>query len=418
MENILFFIYRLYGGGAERVVSNLSQALSDRYNITIAVFSDEEKTYPYNGDLVRIRLPYSKNPSKNNQFKRMIRFFVLVKELRKLKKRKDINVSISFSEQANIINVLSRMKDRICISMRTTLSKEINNARKMRVLSGFVKNLYHRADVVIVPSELAAIDLAKFFRVDKERLKVIYNYIDPVLVNKLAGEPISNQNFANLFRHKILLNVGRITPAKGQWLLFHVIKKIKHRFPDHKLVIIGEGESERDFRSALIQYGKALGLKLYDHQEEIENFHLEYDVYLLGFDSNPFRYMRQAQLLVFPSTFEGFPNVIIEAMESRLAIVAADCQSGPREILAPDTDPAHHTSKVVFAPYGVLAPALPTSSINDPVEPEIIEEWEKAIIALLDDNNLREQYISRGLERAADFERRIILSQWEKLIKG
>jgi glycosyltransferase involved in cell wall biosynthesis len=139
-------------------------------------------------------------------------------------------------------------------------------------------------------------------------------------------------------------------------------------------------------------------------------------VYLLGFDSKPFRFLKHAELLVFPSTFEGFPNTIIEAMESNLAVVAADCQSGPREILAPGTVPSNHTRKVDFAPFGVLVPSLPTSSIEDPIEEIIIDEWEKAICALMDNNELRQKYIVEGAKRATDFEQQIILKQWKELL--
>lgn len=62
MKNVLFFIYRLYGGGAERVVSNLSLALANEYNVKIVIYSNEEKTYPYDGQLIRIKLPFFQRP--------------------------------------------------------------------------------------------------------------------------------------------------------------------------------------------------------------------------------------------------------------------------------------------------------------------------------------------------------------------
>ena len=66
-KNILFIIYRLYGGGAERVVSNLSMALGDKYNVKITIYDIEEKTYPYKGELIRIKLPFSKDPVPDHQ---------------------------------------------------------------------------------------------------------------------------------------------------------------------------------------------------------------------------------------------------------------------------------------------------------------------------------------------------------------
>jgi glycosyltransferase involved in cell wall biosynthesis len=416
MKNILFIIYRLYGGGAERVVSNLTQALEGKYNIKIAVFSNEEKTYPYAGEMIRIRLPFSKDPSRNNKVKRLLRLLILIQKLRYLKKKHRINVSLSFGEQANIVNILSRVKDRICISMRTTLSKEMETSTKMHILSSFIKKLYNKADKVIVPSRLAALDLKQFFNVHQSKLQVIYNYINPETINQLSEEPITDINLSTLFGKQILLNVGRITPAKGQWLLFHVLKRIKKYQLDVRIVIIGDGESEYPFKLRLIEYAKNLGLKIYDHCNKERIFALDYDIYFIGFDANPFRYMKRSRLLVFPSTFEGFPNTIIEAMQSRLVVLSADCQSGPREILAPNTDPANHTTTVEQSLYGILAPALPTSSIETPINEFIIDEWEKGIIAILENENLQQHYIEQGLKRALDFESKRILEEWKRIL--
>ena len=415
-RNILFFIYRLYGGGAERVVSNLSMALGDNYNIKIIIYDLEEKTYPYKGELIRIKLPFSKNPVHNNSIQRTIRFFMLITKLRKLKRDNKIDISVSFGEQANIINVLSKKKEHIYLSMRTTLSKEMQNRPKKRVLTGLIKRLYNRAEAIVVPSALAASDLEQSFDVRKNKLEIIHNYVDSVAINKLSDEPISDTELFSLFRQKILLNVGRITPAKGQWLLLHLFKKLKERIPEARLVIIGEGESERHFKMKLVNYAAKLDLKLYD-RTAADKFSLDHDVFLLGFDSNPFKYMKQSQLLVFSSTFEGFPNTIIEAMQSGLPVIAADCQSGPREIIAPDTDPSKHTSITEFHCSGVLAPSLPTSSIDDPVDDSIMIEWENAIITLLDNQELRNKYIQNGIERATAFEKEIILKKWESLLQ-
>lgn len=417
MQNVLFFIYRLHGGGAERVVSNLTQAFGKKYNIKIVVYGDERKTYPFEGELIRIKLPFSKDIARNNKLKRLIRLVLLIVRLHTLKRKYQITTSISFGEQANIINVLSKRNEKVCLSMRTTLSKEMQAVPKMQILTGFIRKLYNKADSVVVPSVLAASDLINTFNVAESKIRVIYNYVDTAAINKLIEEPIAEPNLSALFNQKVLLNVGRITPAKGQWLLFHLLKRIIKYHPHLKLVIIGEGESEQLFKSKLVTYGNALGLKIFDRSTNAQQFSTHYDIYLLGFDSNPFRYMKQSEVLVFPSAFEGFPNTIIEAMQSGLPVIASDCQSGPREILTQNTDVTKHTSVTELADYGILAPALPTSSIEDPVDESIIQEWEKAIRLMLEDQSLRSHYSKAGLERVAVFEKQATLQKWESLIK-
>ncbi len=416
MKNVLFFIYRLYGGGAERVVSNLSLALDGNYNIKIVIYDREERTYPHKGELIRIKLPFSEDPTRNNKVQRFIRLLFLIRKLRNLKRIHGIDTCVSFGEQANIINVLSKRKERICLSMRTTLSKEMKNAPKMEILSSFISGLYNRADRIIVPSRLAAIDLTKWFHTRKDKIDVVYNYIDPSAISKLADEPITDPCYDDLFQKDILLHVGRITAAKGQWLLLLVLKKIKKDFPDVRLVLIGEGESEYPFKVKLLEYARNRGLRVFDKMKKGIVFSLDFDVYLLGFESNPFRYMRRSRILVFPSAYEGFPNTVIEAMQSRLPVIVADCASGPREILQPSSDPSIHTDIMEKTPFGILAPALPSSFIDDPVREDLILEWEKAIRLLLGNEVLRSEFINNGLRRASEFEKEIILHQWKSIL--
>src|ERR1700754_4399552 len=103
MQNILFLIYRLYGGGAERVVSNMSIELENTYNIKIAVFDNLENTYAFKGERIRIKLPFSDDPVTNSPIKRVIRFIVLIYKVRRIKRDNNIDFSISFAEQANIV---------------------------------------------------------------------------------------------------------------------------------------------------------------------------------------------------------------------------------------------------------------------------------------------------------------------------
>jgi glycosyltransferase involved in cell wall biosynthesis len=416
MQNVLFFIFRLHGGGAERTVSNLSLALSERYNIKIAIYDAEETTYPYKGELIRIKLLFSANPTKNPWYARLIRLVQLAFKLRALKRKYDIHIVVSFAEQANIINILTKGKERAILSMRTTLSKEMESASKMRVISWLVRILYNRAERIIVPSILSAKDLVTHFHVKEKKIDIIYNYIDSERVSQLAASPLTDEFERSLFQQDILLMVGRITPAKGMWLMFHVLKKLGPVYPDLKLVIIGDGESEASFKLQLIKYAINLGLKVYDDGKNGSENGLDHDLFFLGFESNPFHLMSKSLALVFPSAFEGFPNTLLEAMQSRLAVIAADCHSGPREILAPDTDPEKQTREMELAEYGILTPSLPSPNIEMPVDDRIISEWVKAVKLILSNERLREQYRQRGLERTKSFDRDEILGQWESLL--
>ncbi len=417
MQNVLFFIFRLYGGGAERVVSNLSIAFSEQYNIKVVVFDNQEKTYPFKGELIRLKLPFSKDPTRNSWWRRLIRLVIMIYKLRRIKKQHHIDVTISFAEQANIVNILTKGKGRTVISVRTLLSKEHATNPKMKILSYFIRLLYNRAQQIIVPSKLAAQDLRQYFGIEADKLKVIYNYIEVEKINDMAFEIIDDPFLFSLFNLPVLLNVGRITHAKGQWLLFEIMKKIKPVHPDWKLVIIGESETEGNLKAQLLKLAEQMSLQVYEHDKE-QNPSLEYDIYLLGFNTNPFKFMRHSRILVFPSVFEAFPNTVLEAMQSGLPVVVADCQAGPREILAPRSDLSTKTTKAELTDFGILCPALSDAGTNKPVASGITGAWIGAIERIMNENDLRNHFIGQGYKRVRDFDKETILADWKKSIDG
>jgi len=415
MQNILFFIFRLHGGGAERVVSNLSVGISEKYNVKIAVFDKSDQTYPFKGELIRIKLPFSENPAGNKWWARACRLFVLIYKLRKLKKIHKIDVSVSFAEPANIINVLTKGRTKTILSVRTLLSKHLVDTSNPKLFQGLIKYLYNCSDQVIVPSKMVEQDLISQFKLFPSKVKLIYNYTEREKIEELSKEIIEDPFYKNLFEQQILLNVGRITLAKGQWLLPQLLYRLKPKYKNLKLVIIGEAENGDDVKMHLVYLANQLGLKLYDHSlPQLPS--LDFDIFLLGFKTNPFCYMRHSKILLFPSVFEGFPNTLLEAMQCGLPVVSSDCYAGPREILAPDSDPEKRTDKMECRKYGILCPPIPSLNFNDNIPDNILGEWILAVTTLIKDDALRNELAQNGYQRVKDFDKKIILRQWEESI--
>ena len=94
---------------------------------------------------------------------------------------------------------------------------------------------------------------------------------------------------------------------------------------------------------------------MYKHLLElISKYNLEENIFLMGFDSNPFPYLKAADLFVFGSNHEGFPNVLLEAMACNLPIISTNCPSGPNEIFEEDIN--YSTTENIITKYGILVP--------------------------------------------------------------
>jgi len=171
--------------------------------------------------------------------------------------------------------------------------------------------LYPRADKIICVGDFVADDLADNFRVPRRKLVRIYNPVDIELGRKLAnatGNPYEGNG-------PHLVAAGRLSKEKGFDVLLEAMPQVCSALPDARLTILGEGEFEPD----LLAQRERLGLK------EV--------VRLVGFQHNPYPYLKHADLLVLPSRFEGMPVVVIEVLAVGTRVVASDCPGAVREIL-------------------------------------------------------------------------------------
>jgi glycosyltransferase involved in cell wall biosynthesis len=139
----------------------------------------------------------------------------------------------------------------------------------------------------------------------------------------------------------------------------------------------------------------------------------EHDVYFVGLQQNPFKFIRPATAFVFPSAWEGFPLALGEAMTCGIPVVSTDCPTGPREMLAPTVSaPKQPLRHAEWAEFGVLMPML--------TEQSSIEAdkacWADTLVQLLGDANKRQQLGSAARRRADDFTHQHIFSQWKGVI--
>jgi glycosyltransferase involved in cell wall biosynthesis len=169
------------------------------------------------------------------------------------------------------------------------------------------------ADAVVAVSDGVADDLARVAGLPRERIHRIYN---PVLIPEiadLAHEPLDHPAFADDV--PVILGAGKLKKQKSFETLVDAFALVHERRPA-RLMILGKGHCQRRLRTMAQRLGVAD------------------DLYLPGFKRNPYPYMRHASVFALSSRYEGFGNVLVEAMACGCPVVSSDCLSGPAEILA------------------------------------------------------------------------------------
>jgi glycosyltransferase involved in cell wall biosynthesis len=385
-KKILFILPTLSKGGQERVASRLSFALPDSFEKFLVVFYKGRVDYSFNGKIIFLNLPlfegWIKIPAK------ILLLSTKILAIRKIKKEMKPDISLSFGPEANAMNVLSNfgLKTKTILSVHIIEGTYFKNYPFLfKWFHKFVMRFVYRlANKIVTVSQSVAQDLIENFGVKREKITVIYNFQDLEEINRSSLEDLGE--FRNLFlKNKVVISVGRLTPQKGLQYLIEGFKKVREKHPETILVILGEGELKEEL------------------EKLIENLNLEKKVFLLGFQKNPFKFLKNSSIFVLSSMQEGLPMVLIEAMACGLPVIATDCPGGNKEILDPEYN--LKVENMRLAKYGILIP------------PKNSKEISKAISLLLENENLRKEYSKRSLERARDFSVEKIVPKWLEILK-
>lgn len=389
MKNIAIIITKLNGGGAERCASNLSIELSKKYNVILIVFDAADMTYPYGGELINLNICNS-----NGLIHKSVNVIKRVLKVRRIKRQYHINCAISLLDGPNIVNVLSKCGEKTIVSVRNMLSHEpMSVLRKM-----FVKYASMRSDITVSLSEMVKYDLIHSFDIPKEKITTIYNHCDAQLLKDLCQEaPIGLSVDPSQVNY---VTMGRLNQQKGQWHLIRAFQKVVEIIPNAHLYILGEGELEHQLKYL------------------IRELKLENSITMTGYIKNPHGIYKQCEIFVFPSLFEGLGNVLLEALAFGMPIISCDCEAGPREILAPNTELHRKAESMEVAEYGVLVPVCDGKHFNatDPLT-EQENCLAEAMVYLHNHSELRKEYEIKAKERMKKFDKTLIMNDWTEVIE-
>jgi len=381
-KKIILFTNTLHLGGGERSVSILSLNLPKHIKPVIVLFQ-KKITYPYRGKIISLRI----KETYNNHLSLIVCLIIGWWRFRKIVRQEKPDWVISLGNSPNIINALVNYNPiiRVGNALPKSTSKAIRLRTKIFII--LAKLLFKRAKKIITISKGLQKDLIENFHIPAEKIKLIYNQLDRKKINKLSKQPLSVQ-YAPLFQNQVIINIGRISKQKGQWHLIRAFSKVADQVPKVKLVIIGIGIYEK--------YIKKL----------IADLDLSSRVYLIGWQNNPYQFLRQSDLFVLSSLWEGLSMATLEAIVCGLPIVACDCTWGPRDIIAPNTQiPDSKIDDIEQGECGILTPVCDGTmySAKEPLTKEE-EMLAQAMVILLKDQNKLALLAQKSLQRAQNFD--------------
>ena len=317
------------GGGAERVMSYLLPYLKNNGYEVILVLMNTKIVYP---NIKEIPIHFlEKSEVVESGVYKFLKLPILAYKYAKFLKKEKITHSFSLLSRPCYINIMARWFTKhpykLMVSERNYPSLQYGYGdMQSKINSYLVKWLYPKADLIISNAKASTQDLIDNFNVSPKKTGVIYNPIDLDKINAIPErESFFDPNFTNV------VSVGRLQLVKNHKLMVDAIAP----FENTRLYIFGEGELRDDLET------------------QIENLKLQDRVFLMGFESNPFQYLKAADIFLFSSNHEGFPNVIMEAMACGLPIITTNCKSGPDEIMELKET---KFDDIMITDYGVLSP--------------------------------------------------------------
>ena len=307
MSKILFYLPKIDCGGAERVMVSLANEFANKGYEVVFVVSNENVCEGFLiSSQIQFKTLFVKCPILN--IVKLISFI----------RNESPTVAISALDNGNLFLLLSKffvsnkIKFHVTIHSNLTQNSKVENSLKSRFARFLLSYLYGVADSIIAVSQGVGNDFSKFYKF-KHKVDVIYNPVVSSEIIDLSKFKLENKNNLNANQLKII-SVGRFVEAKNFELLISSFALLKTKIPCI-LILVGEGPLYNNY------------VKL------INDLSLTDDIVFTGFLSNPYNLMRNADLFVLSSKYEGLPTVLIEAMACGTKVVSTDCPSGPREIL-------------------------------------------------------------------------------------
>ena len=316
-RHILLAIDSISGRGAEKVVVNLAEALLKLgHKVSIIIYEDivefdidsrihihHLKPQIHKGSRIFSRLTDRKNA---NIFQALLNSIETMRG----------HVDLILSALPRIDRILSRIEDdRIFHVIHNPLSLQNgirkNSWRKKLSRIWHMKRIYDARQIIVVSAGIGD-DLINYVKIKPASLTAIYNPFHFDKIEKLASKQLNLPS--KIIGKDYLLHIGALTlQQKRQDVL---IKAFALSGLTCNLVLLGKGKDEKKIRALIKSHG------------------VSDRVFLAGFQANPYPWIKHARMLVLSSDYEGFGNVLVEAMALNTPALSTNCPTGPSEIFS------------------------------------------------------------------------------------
>lgn len=372
----------LRGGGAERIAGYLSKYLDQMHEVYLFLENPKNIVYEYGGQIIDV----GKDAGEYLEY-----------HVKMAKIKYDIDVAISFMEHFNHINVRTKGRDVVILSERS-YQRLMQPREYVNEIQN--KNLYPLADHIVAISEGVRNEIIETTTIDSDNVSTIYNFFDYKKIRSLSEDNINwpiEIDAHEFEKNKLIVSIGRLVEQKDHIRLLRQFEILHRKDKNTKLMIIGDGDLEQLLRDMIVNFG------LYD------------SAFIIPYMANPFPILKSADVFVFSSRYEGYGNVLLEAMALSVPVISVDCLSGPREILDDNTDYEEKTVGWKKATRGILV----TDNESDRTgETRYLAD---AMEMVLKNIKLRKKITGAATEWIEHRSNAVILQQWisciEKAVK-
>lgn len=339
-RKVCFVLPSLAGGGAERAAVQILNALDHTaWDRSMYLFKREG---PYLADLSsEVALTAGGTESRLGRWRELRRYIAATNP----------DIVVSFLSYFTVLSAVraAMTRARVVFHQQTPMTAFLEDADygwrgwwRKRVFASVTRLGYSAADLVITSSRGVADDLTAAFGVDPSRVRVVANPVDVGAVTAASAEALSPEDEARWIR-PVIVAAGRLAEAKNYPLLIDALVRLRTTIPA-RVFVLGQGDRGEALQRLALERGVG-------------------DVIVwCGFQANPWKFMARADVFALTSRYEGFGNVLIEAMACGVPVVATS-SPGTRDIVRHGVDGllvADHTPALMAAALARVIADAPT----------------------------------------------------------